>query len=93
MSKSPTVRPEKLDEIKTSLRKKILPNLTKILADNQKEMLKLIAPMTKKTPDYHALENSDSEPENISVVRKSTLVKTKATISKTTPINSRNMGH
>ena len=52
---------------------------TKILADNQKEMLKLIAPMTKKTSDYQALENSVSEPENISVARTSTPVKTKAT--------------
>ena len=67
-----------------------MSDLTKMLADNQKEMSKLIAPMTKKSSDYQALENSDSEPENISVVRTSTPVKTKATTSKTTPINTRN---
>ena len=50
-----------------------------------------MAPLTKKSPDYQALENSDSESENISVARASTPVKTKATTSKKTPVNSRNM--
>ena len=67
-----------------------MSDLTQILTENQKEKLKLIAPMTKKSSDHHALENSDSEPGNISVARTSTPVKAKVTTSKTTPINSRN---
>ena len=70
-----------------------MSDLTKILTENQREMLKLIAPMTtKKCSDHHALENFDSEPENISVARTSTPVKTKATTSKTTQENNRNNG-
>ena len=42
-SKVPRIEPESLTEIKTSLRKEIMSDLTKILAENQKEMLKLIA--------------------------------------------------
>ena len=67
-----------------------MSDLTKILADNQKEMLKLIAPRTKKTPDYHVFETFDSEHVSIPVTRTSTPVKTKTT-SKITPINSRNI--
>ena len=37
-SKSPKVRTENLEELKSTLRKKILSDLTKILAENQKEM-------------------------------------------------------
>ena len=47
-SKSPRVQPENLDEIKTSLRKEIMSDLAKMLAENQKEMLKVIAPVNKK---------------------------------------------
>ena len=46
--------------------------------------------MNKKSSDHQALENSDSEPENVSLVPTSTIVKTKATTFKATPINSRN---
>ena len=67
-----------------------MSGLTKLLAEIQKKMLKLMAPMTKKSPDYQALENSDSESENISVARASTPVKPEATTSKTTPVNGRN---
>ena len=35
---------------------------TKILADDQKEKMKLIAPMTKRSSDHQAFETSDSEP-------------------------------
>ena len=45
-SKTLRVKPENLDEIKTSLRKEIMSDLTKILAENQKAMLKLIAPLS-----------------------------------------------
>ena len=45
-SKTLRVEPENLDEIKTISRKEIISNLTKMLAENQKEMLKLVAPMS-----------------------------------------------
>ena len=38
-SKTLKVEPENLDEIKTSLKKEIMSDLTKILAENQKETL------------------------------------------------------
>ena len=90
-SKIPRIDPESLTEIKTSLRKEIMSDLNKILAENQKEMLKLIAPLNKKQTVYMNTQDSDSEPENTSVARTSTPVKTHtATNSKTTPVNSRN---
>ena len=80
------------DGIKASLRKEILSDLSKRLAENQKEMLKLIAPLSRKRPICTNDQHSDSGPENISVARTSTPVKTTiATSSKTTPVNSRNM--
>ena len=90
-SKIPRIEPEGLAEIKTSLRKEIMSDLTKILAENQKEMLKLIAPLNKKQTGHVNVQDSDSETENVSVPRTSTPVKThNAANSKTTPINSRN---
>ena len=84
-SKIPRVEPENLEEIKTSLRK-IMSDLTKILAENQMEMLKLMAPLNKKQPVCSNIQDFDSEPENISVARTSTPVKAyTATSSKTTP--------
>ena len=54
-------------------------------------MLELIVPLSRKRPTCVNDQNSDSEPENISVARTSTPVKTTiATNSKTTPVNSRN---
>ena len=93
-SKTLRIEPENLDEIKTSLRKEILSDLSKILAVNQKEMLKLTAPLSKKRPICTNDQESDSEPENISVARTSTPVKsTIATSSGTTPVNSRNSAY
>ena len=90
-SKVARTAPENLYEIKTSLRKEIQADLTKILAENQKEMLKLIAPLNKKRPISANVQDSDSEPEDISVARTSTPVKTiTATSFKTTPIISHN---
>ena len=91
-SKAPRTEPENLNEIKTSLRQEILADLTKILAENQKEMLKLIAPLSKKRPVSTSVQDSDSEPEDASVAGTSTPVKTiTATSSRTTPVNSCNM--
>ena len=90
-SKVPRIEPEGLAEIKTSLRKEIMSDLAKKLAENQKEMLKRIAPVSKKRPISSNIQDSDSDQENISVARTSTPVKTQiATGSKTTPLNSRN---
>ena len=36
---APRIHPENVDEIKTSIRKEIMSDLAKILAENQKEML------------------------------------------------------
>ena len=84
-SKVPRVEPENPEEIKTSLRKEIMSDLTKILGEIQKEMIKLIAPLNKKQSVRSSIQDSDSEPENISVARTSTPVKTHtATNSKTT---------
>ena len=90
-SKNPRLEPENLEELKTTLRKEIMSDLTKILAENQKEMLKLIAPVSKKRPISSSIQDSE---ENISATRTSTPVKTQtATNSKTTPMNSRNINY
>ena len=91
-SKSPKVSADNLEGIKSSLRKEIMSDLSKILAENQKEMLRLIAPTAKKQPAIRTAEESDSDPENIPENATSTPIrnKTTATASKTTPINSRN---
>ena len=62
---SPRIQPENVDEIKTSLGKEIMSNLTKKLAENRKEMLKLIAFLSKKRPFHLEGRDSDSEPEDI----------------------------
>ena len=58
-SKVPRVVPESLDEIKTSLRKEIMSDLTKLVAENQKEMPKLIAPSNKKQTARTNVQDSD----------------------------------
>ena len=91
-SKSPRVLTENLEEIKSSLRKEIMSDLTKILAENQKKMLKLIAPTSKNQTIITATEETDSEYENVPENATSTPIKTKtnATTRKITPVNSRN---
>ena len=78
-SNSPKIQSEKLDEIKTSLRKEIMSDLTKILAENQMEMLNLIAPTIKKPITPQNTENCNSEHEKIQNTT-STPIKTKTTI-------------
>ena len=91
-SKSPRILTENLEEIKSSLRKEIMLDLTKISAENQKEMLKLIAPTTRKQTIITTTEETDSEPENIPANTTSTPIKAKttATTHKITAENSRN---
>ena len=93
-SKSPRVLTENLEEIKSALRKEIMSDLTNILAENQKEMLKLIAPPVKKQTIISATEETDSKSENIPENATSTpiKIKTTATVRKITPVNSRNTG-
>ena len=68
-----------------------MSDLTRILAENQKEMLKLVAPLNKKQTVHMNVQDPDSEAENLSVARTSTPIKTHtATNPKTTPVNSRN---
>ena len=88
-SKSAKIQHENLDEIKTSLRRKqILSDLSKILAENQKERVKLLAPKTKKTSEPQFVENADSE-ENTSVALTSTPIRSKTTAPNNTPLVSR----
>ena len=69
-----------------------MSDLAKILAENQREMLKLIAPTTKKQTVITASVETDSESENVPENATSTPIRTKtsATTHKTTPIISRN---
>ena len=50
--------------MKTSLRKEIMSDFSKILPENQKEMLKLIAPDSKTRNSHPDIEDFDSETEN-----------------------------
>ena len=93
-SKSPKLQAEKLDEMNKSLMKEIMSDSTKILDENQKEMLKLIAAPAFEKPMIHQnVEDFDSEMENDHPASTSTPIKSKATTSKTTPINRRNNGN
>ena len=91
-TKSPKVQTENLEEIKSTLRKEILSDLTKVLAENQKEMLKLTAPVAKKLAILTVPEDSDSEFENVppAITSRAVKSKTTATTLKTIPLNSRN---
>ena len=66
-SKSPRVQPENFEEMKTSLRKEIMSDLANIVAENRKEMMKLVAPIAKKSSVHQNVQDPDSETENISV--------------------------
>ena len=66
--KSPKIRIENVNEIKSSLKSEILADLTKILAENQKEMLKMIEPLHKRKPVRKVASDSESEEEDISPV-------------------------
>ena len=92
-SKSPKVQAENLEDIKSTLGKEILSDLTTILAENQEEMLQLIAPVSKKQATSTVPEESDSEPENFPPTITSTPTKPGTTTvnQKTTQVNDRNM--
>ena len=65
---SPKIRRENLDEIETSLSTEVMSGLAKILAENQKEVLRLIAPAVKRKNIPEVVSDTDSEAENISPV-------------------------
>ena len=88
---NPVEQPENLEEMKKYLRKQLMSDLGKIFAQNQKERMKPVAPIDKKSSAHQNAQDADSETENISVARTSTPVKTNTTVSKTTPANCRNM--
>ena len=48
-SQSPRVQLENLEEVKSSLTKEIMSDPVKLLAENQKEMMKLIVLMSEKS--------------------------------------------
>ena len=78
--------------MKSTLRKGIMSDFTKILAENQKEMLKLIAPVAKNQTPLAIPDETDSESEDVPATVTSTPEKSKttATTHKTTPVTSRN---
>ena len=78
-SKSPKVQTENLEEVKATLGKEILSDLTKILPENQKGMLKLMAPVAIKQTTLTAPKESDSESENAPPTVTSTPVKSETT--------------
>ena len=81
-----------LEETKFTLRKGILSDLTEFLAEIQKKMLKLIAPVAKKQTALTVAKESDSEPENVSPTTPSIPARHRTTTVnlKTTPVNDRN---
>ena len=91
-SKSPELHTENLEEMKSTVRSEMMSDLTKILAENQKGMLKLIAPVTKKQSALFVPEEIDSESGNVPTAATSTPIKTGNTVTyhKTAPVNSRN---
>ena len=67
-----------------------MSDLTIISAENQKELLKLIAPAVKQATIHRDVEDFDSETDNTHPASTSTPVKSKATTSNNTPISPRN---
>ena len=67
-----------------------MSDLSKISTENQREMLKLIAPTVKKQSNLQDLGDLNSETENIFAAPTSTHIKTKTTASNNAPLVSRN---
>ena len=65
-----------------------MSDLAKILAENQKEMLKLLAPSVKNTSEPQVLENCDSEEENAFDAPTSTPIRSKTIAQNNTPLVS-----
>ena len=55
-SKCPRLQPKNIDEMKTSLRKEIMSDHSKLLAENQREMLKLIPRSVQNHPIHKLSE-------------------------------------
>ena len=76
-SKLPKILLESLDDTKTSLSKEIMSDLSKILAETQKEVLQLIAPTSKTQNNFLNIEETDSETKDVLPTAISTSVKVK----------------
>ena len=70
--------------------KEIMSDITKILAEDQREMEKLIAPTSRAQNIPQNIESNDSETEIVLSKITSTTIKTKTSSRKGTPITSRN---
>ena len=70
-----------------------MSDVSKILAENQKEMIKLIAPITKTRNNHLDIDDLDSETENALPIITFTPVRTKTTTRKNTPTDSRNSSY
>ena len=70
--------------------KEIMSDITKILAEDQREMKKLIAPTSRAQNIPQNKESNDSETEIVLSKITSTTIKTKTSSRKGTPITSRN---
>ena len=90
LSKSSKLQAGNIDKIKMSLRKLITLDPNKILAEIQKEILKLIAPPVKKTSNLQDRPGSHSGNEDTVIAPTSTPIKSKETTSNTTTLVSRN---
>ena len=66
-----------------------MSDLTEISGENQKEMLKLIATVAKKTANHHGIGHYDSETENAFPATTPPPINPKATTLKNTSIASR----
>ena len=77
--KSSGLHLENRDEIKSSVRKKILSDHSKIIAESQKELSKLLAPTFKKAVNQLNLDGFNSETEIFSPETASTTTKSETT--------------
>ena len=67
-----------------------MSDLSKILAENQMEMLKLLGPVTKARNNHPEIEDLDSETKDVPPTITSTPAKNKTAARKNTPTISRN---
>ena len=69
-----------------------MTDFTEILAENQMELLQLIAPSVKNFSNLSNLGDSDSEAENSFIAPTATSIKTKKAVAKNTPLVIRTIG-
>ena len=67
-----------------------MSDLTKLLAENKKEELKLVTSNAKNAPEMQNRKNSDFDEENALAMPTSTAIRSKTTALNNTPLVSRN---